>query len=303
MGAGAGHEACWPDEPGSRPTTVHDFDWPHRVVVALSASRASAFYLQARAGKQIVSIALEKLRSAQLAEKIDEILDQLMSADGNPFHVPASAPIELVDNDDLEPCAGVMSLGWDPTTAQLVIEAYPLEEVDEDDETDDTEEVLRVRMPVGTARAFARRTREVVGAGRPICVRDPLPADRLRQAHLHIPSVLMPAPDLVTTEHTLNGRLMTASNATFFGSIGDVAVVYKPIAGEKPLWDFPDGRLAHRPPGAKRSCRSRTTPGGPSPSSMKTTPMLRGMAMFDIPHVCGALAAGLRLILAMGFAV
>lgn len=56
----------------------------------------------------------------------------------------------------------------------------------------------------------------------------------------------MPAPDLVTAELTLTGRITTASNATFLGSIGDTAVVYKPIAGEKPLWDFPDGFLAHR---------------------------------------------------------
>ena len=56
----------------------------------------------------------------------------------------------------------------------------------------------------------------------------------------------MPAPDLETAELTLTGRLTTASNATFLGSIGDAAVVYKPIAGEKPLWDFPDGCLAHR---------------------------------------------------------
>lgn len=56
----------------------------------------------------------------------------------------------------------------------------------------------------------------------------------------------MPAPDLVTAELTLTGRITTASNATFLGSIGDVVVVYKPIAGEKPLWDFPDGTLAHR---------------------------------------------------------
>ncbi|WP_043442986.1 SCO1664 family protein [Arthrobacter sp. L77] len=56
----------------------------------------------------------------------------------------------------------------------------------------------------------------------------------------------MPAPDLVTAELTLTGRITTASNATFLGSIGDTAVVYKPIRGEKPLWDFPDGFLAHR---------------------------------------------------------
>lgn len=56
----------------------------------------------------------------------------------------------------------------------------------------------------------------------------------------------MPAPDLLTAELTLTGRITTASNATFLGSIGEVSVVYKPIAGESPLWDFPDGSLAHR---------------------------------------------------------
>ncbi|GAA1498161.1 SCO1664 family protein [Paeniglutamicibacter kerguelensis] len=56
----------------------------------------------------------------------------------------------------------------------------------------------------------------------------------------------MPAPDLVCAELTLTGRITTASNATFLGSIDDVVVVYKPIAGEHPLWDFPNGTLAHR---------------------------------------------------------
>lgn len=56
----------------------------------------------------------------------------------------------------------------------------------------------------------------------------------------------MPAPDLVTAGLTLTGRITTASNATFLGNIGDITVVYKPIAGENPLWDFPHGTLAHR---------------------------------------------------------
>ncbi|KQO00857.1 MULTISPECIES: SCO1664 family protein [unclassified Arthrobacter] len=56
----------------------------------------------------------------------------------------------------------------------------------------------------------------------------------------------MPAPDLVGAELTLTGRIRTASNATFLGSVDGAAVVYKPIAGENPLWDFPDGSLAHR---------------------------------------------------------
>nr|WP_281363322.1 SCO1664 family protein [Nocardioides perillae] len=44
----------------------------------------------------------------------------------------------------------------------------------------------------------------------------------------------------------LHGRVMPASNATFLGEVGDTRVVYKPVAGERPLWDFPEGTLAGR---------------------------------------------------------
>jgi len=52
--------------------------------------------------------------------------------------------------------------------------------------------------------------------------------------------------DLLAGALDLTGRITTASNATFFGTIDGVAVVYKPVAGESPLWDFPDGDLASR---------------------------------------------------------
>ena len=57
---------------------------------------------------------------------------------------------------------------------------------------------------------------------------------------------MTPEVDLVEGDLTRPGRVMPASNATFVGTIDDVAVVYKPIAGERPLWDFPDGDLASR---------------------------------------------------------
>jgi uncharacterized repeat protein (TIGR03843 family) len=47
-------------------------------------------------------------------------------------------------------------------------------------------------------------------------------------------------------ELVLTGRITTASNATFLGTIGDTLVVYKPVGGERPLWDFPDETLALR---------------------------------------------------------
>jgi uncharacterized repeat protein (TIGR03843 family) len=44
----------------------------------------------------------------------------------------------------------------------------------------------------------------------------------------------------------VHGRIMPASNATFVAEVEGTQVVYKPVAGERPLWDFPDGTLAHR---------------------------------------------------------
>jgi uncharacterized repeat protein (TIGR03843 family) len=45
---------------------------------------------------------------------------------------------------------------------------------------------------------------------------------------------------------SLRGRILPASNATFLAELDGREVVYKPVVGERPLWDFPDGSLAHR---------------------------------------------------------
>ncbi|GAB2465656.1 SCO1664 family protein [Jatrophihabitans fulvus] len=59
------------------------------------------------------------------------------------------------------------------------------------------------------------------------------------------------AIDLLTTgDLHVEGRVLDASNATLYcGVEADgrrAACVYKPIVGERPLWDFPDGTLAER---------------------------------------------------------
>jgi uncharacterized repeat protein (TIGR03843 family) len=55
---------------------------------------------------------------------------------------------------------------------------------------------------------------------------------------------------LETGELTLVGRLTSASNATFLAEahLGGrvMRCIYKPVRGEQPLWDFPDGTLAGR---------------------------------------------------------
>jgi uncharacterized repeat protein (TIGR03843 family) len=48
----------------------------------------------------------------------------------------------------------------------------------------------------------------------------------------------------------ITGRLVDASNATLLGTVSadgvELRCVYKPVRGERPLWDFPDGTLAGR---------------------------------------------------------
>lgn len=64
---------------------------------------------------------------------------------------------------------------------------------------------------------------------------------------------MKPSPSQIIDTGELNvvGRLVDASNATLFAKAtltldAEIEVVYKPIAGERPLWDFPHGNLAQR---------------------------------------------------------
>ncbi|MBA2530454.1 MAG: SCO1664 family protein, partial [Euzebyales bacterium] len=55
---------------------------------------------------------------------------------------------------------------------------------------------------------------------------------------------------LASAELTVHGRIVNASNWTTLVQVGDpaggVLGVYKPMAGERPLWDFPTGTLHRR---------------------------------------------------------
>jgi uncharacterized repeat protein (TIGR03843 family) len=60
----------------------------------------------------------------------------------------------------------------------------------------------------------------------------------------------------------LEGRLLSASNASFLGEVTldgvTLRCIYKPVKGERPLWDFPDGTLA----GRERAARLVSEAGG-----------------------------------------
>lgn len=163
---------------------VHGFDPPERFVtgtVGLPGQRT--FFLQARSGSRLVTVALEKQQVAALAERIDELLDEVMAAHQGDALIPAVAPVGLEDSEPLEQPieeefrAGTMTLSWDPADQRVVIEVFPFteaavvspEQVDQDFEEPEPDELLLVRIPPGAARAFVKRAAQVLEAGRPSC--------------------------------------------------------------------------------------------------------------------------------------
>lgn len=163
---------------------VHAFDPPERFVTGtVGPPGHRTFFLQARDGGRLVSVSLEKQQVEALAERVDELLDELMAATDDTVLIPAIAPHDLADNEPLEQPideefrAGTMTLSWDGADQRIVIEVFPFteaavvspEQLGEDLEEPEPEEVLLVRLPAALARAFVDRARTVLRAGRPDC--------------------------------------------------------------------------------------------------------------------------------------
>ena len=163
---------------------VHAFDPPERFVagtVGLPGERT--FFLQAREGTRIISVALEKQQVQALAQRIDELLDEVLASHEATGVVPAIAPLDSEDAEPLEQPiqeefrAGTMTLSWDPRDERVVIEVFPYTEaavvapdqVEEDFEEPEPDELLLVRLPAAAARAFVSRSERVIEAGRPTC--------------------------------------------------------------------------------------------------------------------------------------
>ena len=166
------------------PPLIHGFDPPERFVTGtVGPPGQRTFFLQARSGSRLVSVSLEKQQVVALAERVDQLLDEVMSSGSTDGIVPALAPLDLEDSEPLEQPieeefrAGTMTLSWDPDDERVVIEVFPFTEaavvspdqVDEDFEEPEPDEIFLVRLDAGTARAFVKRAERVVEAGRPTC--------------------------------------------------------------------------------------------------------------------------------------
>ncbi len=82
---------------------VHRFDPPERFVPGTVGEPGQrTFFLQARAGDQVTSVALEKQQVQILGERVAELLDELIQADDAQTTVPAMTPVGLVDTEPLD---------------------------------------------------------------------------------------------------------------------------------------------------------------------------------------------------------
>lgn len=171
------------------PRQIFSFDPPDRFVAGTVGQPGErTFFLQATGNGAVVSVALEKVQVAVLAEKIDELLDEVRRRGGDIPAVPpaGSEDVAPLDQPIVEEFrVGAMRLAWDGEVDLVVVEALAQREDDapepdpdvEDDDEADGPDLLRVRITAGAARAFVHRAMRVVAAGRPPCPLCGLPLD------------------------------------------------------------------------------------------------------------------------------
>ncbi|MBI1802112.1 MAG: DUF3090 domain-containing protein [Chloroflexi bacterium] len=155
------------------PQFLYEFNPTNKIVAdAVGEPGRRTFYLQARQGRTLATVQIEKFQAQVLAESLDELLEKV----GGP---EAASTSELHLEEPLEPLfrAGQIGLGHDAKTDHIVIIIY---EVAESEDTDpDTLTAVRFWISREQARALALHAVMVCAGGRPICVfcGNPIDAD------------------------------------------------------------------------------------------------------------------------------
>lgn len=155
------------------PRQLFDFPEPERFVVGTVGMPGDrTFFLQARHGNNVVSVVLEKLQVAALADRVEQILSVVEGTNIGFVRTIDDKPLELPIFEEFR--VGTMALGWDDDVNKVFIEAYAVSDAevpDLGDELDDEDSVdtLRVRLTPDQARSFIQRARTLVESGRPAC--------------------------------------------------------------------------------------------------------------------------------------
>ncbi len=165
------------------PRRLFLFDLPDRFSTGTVGEPGNrSFFLQARDGRRVVSVGLEKAQVAVLAERLGRLLVELDKrgiAEDLPTPIqPDERPLDEPLNEAFR--ATTLTLGWDVDAEQILIEARAPSEADDedpegedvvelDDDDEDGPDLLRVRLSAEAARTFVERAFRVIRAGRPPC--------------------------------------------------------------------------------------------------------------------------------------
>ena len=181
------------------PRQFHLFDRPHRFVAGTVGTPGDrTFYLQAVDGVRIVSVALEKAQVSILADRMEQLLDEIVARTGTALPASGEPDTDALEQPiDEEFRVGAMGLAWDGDAGLIVVEAQaPVEDTEIAQETllEDVEEgpdALRVRHRAGPGPRV-RRPGAARHCGGPPAVPAVRAAARPVRAHLPTPERLSP---------------------------------------------------------------------------------------------------------------
>ena len=117
---------------------VHRYDAPDRFVAGTVGQPGErTFFLQAREGNRITSVACEKQQVSVLAEHLDRVLDEVLRRSAGDVDVPPATrkardtdPLDAPINEEFR--VGTMTIAWDPSIHRIVIELFSNVDVEEE---------------------------------------------------------------------------------------------------------------------------------------------------------------------------
>lgn len=156
---------------------LFEFDPPDRFVAGTVGQPGErTFFLQACDDGRVVSVALEKAQVLVLAERMEQLLEEMSTRAGFELPdevVPDTEPLESPIDEEFRVAA--MGLAYDTDSGLIVIEAQAPAESPEEaestllEDTDEGPDALRVRLAHPAAAEFVERARRLISAGRPPC--------------------------------------------------------------------------------------------------------------------------------------
>ena len=159
------------------PSQIFLFDPVERFVVGtVGVPGERTFFIQARTGSRLISVALEKSQVAAIADRVLQILREIrhsepllaferVAPDDNPLETPIDEEFRV----------GVIGLAYvsDRRLIEIDLQAIAESEIEDDElleiDTSSDQSILRVLIPLGYAESFSKRANSVIAAGRAPC--------------------------------------------------------------------------------------------------------------------------------------